>query len=191
MIPTGPVLAWRLLPADRPSPGAGRTRLDVIGLGLLAPALAGILPGLSNLSEDGGIGHAGVLIPVLAGIALLGAFIAWAARPGDRHPVVDVRLLVHGAASAFQGAFWWAIGITIAALIPALALPPSVQQPATDMQPLPVTGGFSPASQCSENAAVDNIPGNHSKQAGDTQTRRRGAELEAAILDAAWEQLIA
>jgi len=32
-------------------------------------------------------------------------------------------LLAHGATSAFQGAFWWAIGITIAALIPALALP--------------------------------------------------------------------
>ena len=31
--------------------------------------------------------------------------------------------LAHGAASAFQGAFWWAIGITVAALIPALALP--------------------------------------------------------------------
>jgi AcrR family transcriptional regulator len=38
---------------------------------------------------------------------------------------------------------------------------------------------------------VDNIPDNPSKQAGDTQTRRRGAELEAAILDAAWEQLTA
>jgi hypothetical protein len=25
--------------------------------------------------------------------------------------------------SAFQGAFWWAIGLTVAALIPALALP--------------------------------------------------------------------
>jgi EmrB/QacA subfamily drug resistance transporter len=93
VIAAGLVLAWRLLPADRPSPGAGRARLDVIGLGLLAPALAGILLGLSNLSEDGGIGHAGVLIPLLAGIALLGTFIAWAARPGDRHPVVDVRLL--------------------------------------------------------------------------------------------------
>jgi len=32
-------------------------------------------------------------------------------------------LLAHGAATAFQGAFWWAIGITIAALIPALSLP--------------------------------------------------------------------
>jgi predicted cobalt transporter CbtA len=32
-------------------------------------------------------------------------------------------LLAHGAAGAFQGAFWWATGITVAALIPALALP--------------------------------------------------------------------
>ena len=35
------------------------------------------------------------------------------------------------------------------------------------------------------------IPDNHIEQAGDKQTRRRGAELEQAILDAAWEQLIA
>src|SRR3984957_905733 len=92
VIAVGLVLAWRLLPADQPSPGAGRARLDLIGLGLLAPALAGILLGLSNLSEDGGIGHAGAGVPLLAGIALLGAFIAWALRPGG-HPVVDVRLL--------------------------------------------------------------------------------------------------
>jgi MFS family permease len=31
--------------------------------------------------------------------------------------------LAHGAASAFHGAFWWSIAITVAALIPALALP--------------------------------------------------------------------
>ncbi len=93
VIAVGLALAWRLLPSDRPDPAAGRPRLDVTGLGLLAPALAGILLGLSNLSEDGGISHAGVLVPLLAGIALLGAFIAWASRPGDRHPVVDVRLL--------------------------------------------------------------------------------------------------
>jgi len=93
VIAVGLVLAWRLLPADRPDPAAGQVRLDVTGLALLAPALAGILLGLSNLSEDGGIGHTGVLVPLLAGIALLGAFIAWALAPGGRHPVVDVRLL--------------------------------------------------------------------------------------------------
>jgi predicted cobalt transporter CbtA len=32
-------------------------------------------------------------------------------------------LLSHGAMGAFQGAFWWATGITVTALIPALALP--------------------------------------------------------------------
>jgi EmrB/QacA subfamily drug resistance transporter len=103
VIAVGLVLAWRLLSPDRPDPGAGRVRLDVTGLVLLAPALAGILLGLSNLSEDGGISHAGVLVPLLAGIALLGVFIAWASRPGDRHPLVDVRLLrlrSLGAASA-------------------------------------------------------------------------------------------
>ena len=92
VIAVGLALAWRLLPDDRVSPGAGRARLDLIGLGLLTPALAAILLGLSNLSQDGGIGQAGVLVPLLAGIALLAAFTGWALRPGG-HPVVDVRLL--------------------------------------------------------------------------------------------------
>jgi AcrR family transcriptional regulator len=39
--------------------------------------------------------------------------------------------------------------------------------------------------------AVGKIPDNRGEQAGSTQTRRRGAELEQAILDAAWEQLTA
>ncbi len=93
VIAVGLVLAWRLLPADRPDPSAERARLDVIGLALLAPALAGILLGLSNVAEDGGIGHAGVLIPLVAGIVLLIAFVAWAWRPGDRQPIVNIRLL--------------------------------------------------------------------------------------------------
>jgi len=93
VIAVGLVLAWRLLPADRPDPQAGRARLDVIGLLLLAPALAAILLGLSNLSEDAGIGHAGVLLPLVAGAALLAAFCAWALAPGGRQPIVDIRLL--------------------------------------------------------------------------------------------------
>jgi hypothetical protein len=38
VIAVGLILAWRLLPADRLSSGAERSRLDVTGLGLLAPA---------------------------------------------------------------------------------------------------------------------------------------------------------
>ena len=34
-------------------------------------------------------------------------------------------LLAQGATGAFQGAVWWAMGITAAALVPAIALPTS------------------------------------------------------------------
>ncbi|HEY0246830.1 MAG TPA: MDR family MFS transporter [Gryllotalpicola sp.] len=93
LIAVGLVLAWRFLPNDRPESAAGRARLDLVGLVLLAPALAGILLALSQLSADGGIGHAGVLVPLIAGVVLLAAFIAWALRPGEREPIVDIRLL--------------------------------------------------------------------------------------------------
>lgn len=93
VIAVGLLLAWRFLPADRPDRTAVRTRLDVTGLVLLAPSLAGILLGLSQLSEDGGLPHAGVLVPLLAGIVLLATFISWASRPGERRPIVDIRLL--------------------------------------------------------------------------------------------------
>ena len=54
------------------------------------------------------------------------------------------------------------------------------------MQPIGAADDFTRGSQSSENAAMSSTPGNGSKQ-----TRRRGAELESAILDAAWEQLTA
>ena len=65
----------------------------MVGLALLAPALATILLGLSNLSEDGSIDHAGVLAWLVVGIALLAGFVAWALHRGDRQPIVDIRLL--------------------------------------------------------------------------------------------------
>ena len=93
VIAVGLVLAWRFLPADRPGPDATRPRLDLIGLALLAPALATILLGLSNLSEDGSIDHAGVLGWLLVGIVLLAGFVAWALHRRGRPPIVDIRLL--------------------------------------------------------------------------------------------------
>ena len=93
VIAVGLTLAWRFLPADRPGPDATRPRLDVIGLALLAPALATILLGLSNLSADDSIDHAGVLVWLLVGIALLVGFVAWALNRRDRQPIVDIRLL--------------------------------------------------------------------------------------------------
>jgi EmrB/QacA subfamily drug resistance transporter len=93
VIAVGLALAWRFLPADRPGPDAVRPRLDVVGFALLAPALATILLGLSNLSEDGAIDHIGVLVWLLVGIALLAGFVAWALHRGGRPPIVDIRLL--------------------------------------------------------------------------------------------------
>jgi hypothetical protein len=48
-------------------------------------------------------------------------------------------LVDHGATGAFEGAFWCAVGITIAAVIPAIALPTSHRQkkrqtPVSDMK---------------------------------------------------------
>jgi MFS family permease len=46
--------------------------------------------------------------------------------------VVLQSLLARGAAGAFQSAFWWATGITVAALIPALALPAQARRRGAD-----------------------------------------------------------
>jgi EmrB/QacA subfamily drug resistance transporter len=103
VIAVGLLLAQRSLAADRPRAGAPRPRLDMTGLVLLAGALAGILLGLSNLSQDGGIGHASVLGPLLAGLVVLAVFAWRALRKGEHKPVVDIRLLAVrslGSASA-------------------------------------------------------------------------------------------
>jgi EmrB/QacA subfamily drug resistance transporter len=111
---TGIVLAWRGL-AARPSaadaptragggaPGAAsgaRIRLDVIGLLLLCPALAGLLYGLAQVSSSGGFGHLRVLIPLVAGLALLAGFI-WHALHMTAEPLVNLRLF---RSRAFAGA---------------------------------------------------------------------------------------
>jgi predicted MFS family arabinose efflux permease len=56
-----------------------------------------MLLGLSQVAEDGGIGTAASrrVAPLLAGVALFAAFIAWASRPGERRPIVDIRQLRH------------------------------------------------------------------------------------------------
>ena len=92
VIAVGLTLAWRFLPADRPGPDATRPRLD--GSAGAASAGAGDdLLGLSNLSADDSIDHAGALVWLLVGIALLVGFVAWALNRRDRQPIVDIGLL--------------------------------------------------------------------------------------------------
>jgi EmrB/QacA subfamily drug resistance transporter len=99
---TGLALAWRAMPA-LDEKGQAAPRLDLTGLALLSPSVALILYGLAQVSSDGGLAHPGVLIPLAAGLALLGLFIAWALRASRRRtaPLIDLRLFrVRAFASA-------------------------------------------------------------------------------------------
>jgi EmrB/QacA subfamily drug resistance transporter len=89
------ILAWRGLPARRPqqagTAAAATARLDVAGLVLLCPALAGLLYGLAQVSATGGFGHLRVVAPLTAGAVLLAAFV-WHALRTPAEPLVDLRL---------------------------------------------------------------------------------------------------
>ena len=88
----GLILAFLWLPKDAPAPGSARTKLDVVGFVLIAPALAGLLYGLSKASSDGGFGNAQVWVPVVGGAILLVGFILWAARRRAA-ALIDIGLL--------------------------------------------------------------------------------------------------
>jgi EmrB/QacA subfamily drug resistance transporter len=90
----GAILAWRILEDDRPPAGTPRRALDVVGLAQLAPGLVGVVFGLSNISKDGGVGRPDVWLPVVLGVLLVGTFVAWATRRGER-ALIDVKLLTH------------------------------------------------------------------------------------------------
>jgi EmrB/QacA subfamily drug resistance transporter len=87
----GLVLAFLWLPKDAPARSTPKPRLDVVGLALVAPALAALLYGLSKASAEGGFGNAQVWIPVVAGAVLLAAFILWASRKGVA-AIIDIGL---------------------------------------------------------------------------------------------------
>jgi EmrB/QacA subfamily drug resistance transporter len=89
MVGIGLLLAWRYLKAD--ATPETRTRIDWVGLVLLAPGLVGILYGLSQLSHHGTVAEFDVLAPLIVGLGLTTAFVIWALRAA--HPLVDVRLL--------------------------------------------------------------------------------------------------
>ncbi|WP_246113755.1 DHA2 family efflux MFS transporter permease subunit [Streptomyces montanus] len=68
-----------------------RRPLDLAGLLTLSPGLAALLYGLTLGGERGGFGDAGVLVPLVAGAALVTAFAIRALR--TPHPLLDLRLL--------------------------------------------------------------------------------------------------
>jgi EmrB/QacA subfamily drug resistance transporter len=81
------VLAQRILAPDRPQP---RHRLDALGLLLLSPGLALLVYGLAETGSHGGFDGPASIVPTIAGIALIAAFVRHALRTAD--PLIDVRL---------------------------------------------------------------------------------------------------
>jgi EmrB/QacA subfamily drug resistance transporter len=89
-VPVGAVAllaTLRFLPRDTPQP---QHRLDVLGLVLLSPGLAALIYGLAESNSAGGFGSSAVLVPALAGLALLVAFVVHALRAAE--PLIDLRL---------------------------------------------------------------------------------------------------
>ncbi|MFI9636953.1 MDR family MFS transporter [Nocardia sp. NPDC051929] len=83
----GLVLAWRLLQPDEPTEAAGP--LDVVGLVMISLGTVGVTfgsarAGVRNVTDPQ------VLVPVLAGVAVIGLFVVHATR--SAHPVLDLRL---------------------------------------------------------------------------------------------------
>jgi EmrB/QacA subfamily drug resistance transporter len=113
----GLVLAWVAMPGSERQAAAARSgqaqkpKLDVAGLLLLCPALAGLLYGLAQVGTSGGFGHPRVLVPVAAGAALLAAFIVYALRTTGK-PLVDLRLFRSGAFTGAGGLMFLA-GLSI------------------------------------------------------------------------------
>jgi EmrB/QacA subfamily drug resistance transporter len=81
------VLAHRILKPDQPQPGH---KLDALGLLLLSPGLAALVYGLAETGSHGGFDGAKEIVPTLAGIALIAAFVWHALR--TEAPLIDVRL---------------------------------------------------------------------------------------------------
>ena len=91
-VPVGIVavaLALRVLPRDV---AAHEQKLDLVDLALLSPGLALMIYGLAESNSAGGFGSSKVLIPLIAGVLLLVAFVWHALRATN--PLIDLRLFL-------------------------------------------------------------------------------------------------
>ncbi|MFJ4653726.1 MDR family MFS transporter [Nocardia sp. NPDC088792] len=114
------VFAWRVIPVERASGAGGR--LDLLGLLLLSPALAALVYALAEAGQRGGVGHWQVLIPLVAGVAMLLGFALHALR--NSLPLIDIRLFATRAFGSAAAAIF-ACGIV---LFGAMALLPLYYQ---------------------------------------------------------------
>lgn len=84
------IYAQLALPKDSPEPSQS---FDFLGMLMLSPGLALFLYGVSSLPETGTFADAEVWGPMLAGGALVVAFVLYSFRP--KHPLLDLRLFAN------------------------------------------------------------------------------------------------
>ena len=88
------VYAARVLPKDHVEPSE---TFDFVGMLLLSPGLALFLFGVSSIpgakQEHGTPWTTEVIVTMLAGALLTAAFVPWALRKSNIHPLVELRLL--------------------------------------------------------------------------------------------------
>jgi EmrB/QacA subfamily drug resistance transporter len=87
--------AWKLLPRDEPEEAGP---LDVTGLALVSTGLVGITYGLAETGAAGSLLASNVLVPFLAGAALVTIFVLRSLR--IERPLLDVRLYANRAFAA-------------------------------------------------------------------------------------------
>ena len=114
------VLALRILP--RAQERGAAPRLDVPGLLLMATGMPLLTYGLAEVGTKGTFGTADVLVPLVAGVALLAAFIWHCAHTST--PLLDLRLFRRGTYAAASVVMFF-LG---AALFGALILMPLYYQ---------------------------------------------------------------
>jgi EmrB/QacA subfamily drug resistance transporter len=87
------VYAWRVLDRDEVSPSES---FDFIGMLLLSPGLALFLYGVSSIpaakQQHGTMFSANVVSTCVIGVLLIAAFVWWALRRHNIHPLVQLRL---------------------------------------------------------------------------------------------------
>src|SRR4029078_12571863 len=84
------VYAWFVLPRDNVQPSES---FDFVGMLLLSPGLAMSLYGVPSIPEAGTVNHSRVLTWAALGLVLIIAFVPWALRTANIHPLIDLRLL--------------------------------------------------------------------------------------------------
>jgi EmrB/QacA subfamily drug resistance transporter len=89
-------LARRILPQDAPTePAPARTRLDALGLALLAPGFAAVVLALSQTAEHAAFTAWQAFAPLALGVALLAGYAVHALRARRSPPLIDLRLFAN------------------------------------------------------------------------------------------------